>query len=38
MKTAETQAFAPLMVSDTSRNLRRVFHLTELLKTRRRRA
>jgi len=32
MKTAETKAFAPLMVSDTSLNLRRVFHLTELLK------
>ena len=32
MKTAETKAFAPLMISDTARNLRRVFHLTELLK------
>lgn len=32
MKSAETRAFAPLMVSDTSRNLRRVFRLTELLK------
>ena len=32
MKVAETKAFAPLMVSDTSRNLRRVFRLTELLK------
>lgn len=32
MKSAETKAFAPLMVSDTSRNLRRVFRLTELLK------
>lgn len=32
MKSAETTAFAPLMVSDTSRNLRRVFRLTELLK------
>ncbi|MFN0219501.1 MAG: 3-hydroxyacyl-CoA dehydrogenase NAD-binding domain-containing protein [Hyphomicrobium sp.] len=32
MKRAETAAFAPLMVSDTSRNLRRVFRLTELLK------
>ena len=32
MKAAETRAFAPLMVSDTSRNLRRVFRLTELLK------
>jgi 3-hydroxyacyl-CoA dehydrogenase/enoyl-CoA hydratase/3-hydroxybutyryl-CoA epimerase len=33
MKTAETKAFAPLMVSDTARNLRRVFRLTELLKS-----
>ncbi|MGD9805805.1 MAG: 3-hydroxyacyl-CoA dehydrogenase NAD-binding domain-containing protein [Hyphomicrobiaceae bacterium] len=32
MKAAETTAFAPLMVSDTSRNLRRVFHLSELMK------
>ncbi len=32
MKRAETKAFAPLMISDTSRNLRRVFRLTELLK------
>lgn len=32
MKVAETKAFAPLMVSDTSRNLRRVFRLTEILK------
>lgn len=32
MKAAESRAFAPLMVSDTSRNLRRVFRLTELLK------
>jgi 3-hydroxyacyl-CoA dehydrogenase / enoyl-CoA hydratase / 3-hydroxybutyryl-CoA epimerase len=32
MKTAETVAFAPLMVGDTSRNLRRVFQLSELLK------
>ena len=32
MKAAETKAFAPLMVSSTSRNLRRVFRLTELLK------
>jgi 3-hydroxyacyl-CoA dehydrogenase/enoyl-CoA hydratase/3-hydroxybutyryl-CoA epimerase len=32
MKRAETTAFAPLMVSDTARNLRRVFRLTELLK------
>ena len=32
MKAAETTAFAPLMVSDTSRNLRRVFKLSEMLK------
>lgn len=32
MKLEETKAFAPLMVSDTSRNLRRVFHLMEMLK------
>ncbi len=32
LKAAESRAFAPLMVSDTSRNLRRVFRLTELLK------
>ena len=32
MKVAETRAFAPLMMSDTSRNLRRVFKLSELLK------
>jgi 3-hydroxyacyl-CoA dehydrogenase/enoyl-CoA hydratase/3-hydroxybutyryl-CoA epimerase len=32
MAEAETHAFAPLMISDTSRNLRRVFHLSELLK------
>jgi 3-hydroxyacyl-CoA dehydrogenase/enoyl-CoA hydratase/3-hydroxybutyryl-CoA epimerase len=32
MKAAETQAFAPLMVSETSRNLRRVFKLMEMLK------
>ncbi len=32
LKVEETKAFAPLMVSDTSRNLRRVFKLTELLK------
>ncbi|KWT72426.1 Enoyl-CoA hydratase [Hyphomicrobium sulfonivorans] len=32
MKAAETRAFAPLMVSDQSRNLRRVFKLSELLK------
>jgi 3-hydroxyacyl-CoA dehydrogenase/enoyl-CoA hydratase/3-hydroxybutyryl-CoA epimerase len=29
---AETRYFAPLMVSDTSRNLRRVFQLSEMLK------
>ncbi len=32
MKEAETRAFAPLMVSETSRNLRRVFRLSELMK------
>lgn len=32
MKAAETRAFAPLMVSEQSRNLRRVFWLSELLK------
>jgi len=32
MKSAETRAFAPLMVSDTARNLRRVFKLSEMLK------
>lgn len=32
MKRAETEMFAPLMVSDTSRNLRRVFKLSEMLK------
>ena len=32
MKVAETRAFAPLMVSDTSRNLRRVFKLSEMMK------
>jgi 3-hydroxyacyl-CoA dehydrogenase/enoyl-CoA hydratase/3-hydroxybutyryl-CoA epimerase len=32
MKAEETQAFAPLMVSDTSRNLRRVFRLSEMMK------
>ncbi len=32
MKAAETEMFAPLMVSDTSRNLRRVFKLSEMLK------
>ena len=32
MQAAETRAFAPLMVSETSRNLRRVFKLSEMLK------
>ena len=32
MRTEETNYFAPLMASDTSRNLRRVFKLSELLK------
>ena len=32
MRLAETEMFAPLMVSDTSRNLRRVFKLSEMLK------
>jgi 3-hydroxyacyl-CoA dehydrogenase/enoyl-CoA hydratase/3-hydroxybutyryl-CoA epimerase len=32
LKEAETRAFAPLMVSETSRNLRRVFRLSEILK------
>jgi 3-hydroxyacyl-CoA dehydrogenase/enoyl-CoA hydratase/3-hydroxybutyryl-CoA epimerase len=32
MKAAETRAFAPLMMGPTSRNLRRVFRLMELLK------
>ena len=32
MKREETKTFAPLMVSETSRNLRRVFHLSEMLK------
>jgi 3-hydroxyacyl-CoA dehydrogenase/enoyl-CoA hydratase/3-hydroxybutyryl-CoA epimerase len=32
MKAHETRAFAPLMISDTSRNLRRVFRLSEALK------
>lgn len=32
LKHAETRAFAPLMVSDTARNLRRVFRLSEMLK------
>ncbi len=33
MKRAETRTFAPLMVSDQSRNLRRVFRLSEMLKS-----
>ncbi len=32
MKAAETKAFAPLMVSQTSKNLRRVYLLSEMLK------
>ena len=32
MRIAETEAFAPLMASETSRNLRRVFKLSEMLK------
>lgn len=32
MAIAETRYFAPLMVSETSRNLRRVFRLSEMLK------
>jgi 3-hydroxyacyl-CoA dehydrogenase / enoyl-CoA hydratase / 3-hydroxybutyryl-CoA epimerase len=32
MKRAETEMFAPLMASETSRNLRRVFQLSEMLK------
>ena len=32
LKLAETRAFAPLMVGSTSRNLRRVFRLSEMLK------
>lgn len=32
LKARESKAFAPLMVSATSRNLRRVFRLSELLK------
>ncbi|AHB48895.1 3-hydroxyacyl-CoA dehydrogenase [Hyphomicrobium nitrativorans NL23] len=32
LKAAETRYFAPLLISDTSRNLRRVFKLSELLK------
>jgi 3-hydroxyacyl-CoA dehydrogenase / enoyl-CoA hydratase / 3-hydroxybutyryl-CoA epimerase len=32
MKIAETEMFTPLMASETSRNLRRVFKLSEMLK------
>ena len=32
MRTAETEMFTPLMASETSRNLRRVFKLSEMLK------
>ena len=32
MKKAETRAFAPLMLGETSRNLRRVFKLSEMMK------
>jgi 3-hydroxyacyl-CoA dehydrogenase/enoyl-CoA hydratase/3-hydroxybutyryl-CoA epimerase len=32
MKIAETEMFTPLMASETSRNLRRVFRLSEMLK------
>ncbi|MBX2806096.1 MAG: enoyl-CoA hydratase/isomerase family protein [Hyphomicrobiales bacterium] len=32
MAMAELRYFAPLLVSETSRNLRRVFHLSEMLK------
>jgi 3-hydroxyacyl-CoA dehydrogenase / enoyl-CoA hydratase / 3-hydroxybutyryl-CoA epimerase len=32
MRATETEIFAPLMASDTSRNLRRVFMLSEMLK------
>lgn len=32
MRRAETRFFAPLMISEESRNLRRVFKLTEMLK------
>jgi 3-hydroxyacyl-CoA dehydrogenase / enoyl-CoA hydratase / 3-hydroxybutyryl-CoA epimerase len=32
LKREETKAFAPLMVGETSRNLRRVFELSEMLK------
>jgi 3-hydroxyacyl-CoA dehydrogenase/enoyl-CoA hydratase/3-hydroxybutyryl-CoA epimerase len=33
LKARETNAFIPLMLSDTSRNLRRLFRLSELLKS-----
>ncbi|MGI9383433.1 MAG: 3-hydroxyacyl-CoA dehydrogenase NAD-binding domain-containing protein, partial [Methyloligellaceae bacterium] len=33
MAAAETRAFAPLMVSDTARNLRHVFRISEMLKS-----
>jgi 3-hydroxyacyl-CoA dehydrogenase/enoyl-CoA hydratase/3-hydroxybutyryl-CoA epimerase len=33
MKREETRTFAPLMVSEQSQNLRRVFHLSEMLKS-----
>jgi 3-hydroxyacyl-CoA dehydrogenase / enoyl-CoA hydratase / 3-hydroxybutyryl-CoA epimerase len=32
LKREETKAFAPLLLSDTSKNLRRVFHLMETMK------
>ncbi|MCL2430494.1 MAG: 3-hydroxyacyl-CoA dehydrogenase NAD-binding domain-containing protein, partial [Alphaproteobacteria bacterium] len=32
MAVEETKAFAPLMVGDTSRNLRRIFRLSEMMK------
>src|SRR5665648_387172 len=32
MRVAETEMFAPLMASEASRNLRRVFKLSEMLK------
>src|SRR5262245_24893313 len=32
MKVAETRAFAPLMIGETSKNLRRVFKLSETMK------
>ncbi|HSR79905.1 MAG TPA: 3-hydroxyacyl-CoA dehydrogenase NAD-binding domain-containing protein [Hyphomicrobiaceae bacterium] len=32
MKLAETRAFAPLMLGETSKNLRRVFKLSEMMK------